>query len=152
MSVSLLNTPELIINFSSILQVISMLASVGKLCGAGAQGLLKILPEIIYPNLVERVENTHTWTPTAFGRYKCMGSGLIQGGKSTKNKATLLCLKPWVLILDNKNSDLDMQGGQLCFCPNFRFHFSTRYLYCKWGGQVGYILSKNFYLWPAFFI
>lgn len=53
MSVSLLNTPELIINFSSILQVISMLASVGKLCGAGAIGLLKILPEIIHPNLVE---------------------------------------------------------------------------------------------------
>ena len=52
-SVSLLNTPELISNFSSILQVISMLASVGKLRGAGAIGLLKILPEIIHPNLVE---------------------------------------------------------------------------------------------------
>lgn len=52
-SVSLLNTPELISNFSSILQVISMLASVGKLHGAGAIGLLKILPEIIHPNLVE---------------------------------------------------------------------------------------------------
>ncbi|XP_070332730.1 maestro heat-like repeat-containing protein family member 2B isoform X2 [Odocoileus virginianus] len=35
------------------LLVISMLASVGKLLGAGAIGLLKILPEIIHPNLVE---------------------------------------------------------------------------------------------------
>nr|XP_010972756.2 maestro heat-like repeat-containing protein family member 2B [Camelus dromedarius] len=35
------------------LLVISMLASLGKLCGAGAIGLLKILPEIIHPNLVE---------------------------------------------------------------------------------------------------
>uniref|UniRef100_A0A4X1T1L3 Maestro heat like repeat family member 2B n=1 Tax=Sus scrofa TaxID=9823 RepID=A0A4X1T1L3_PIG len=35
------------------LLVISMLASLGNLCGAGAIGLLKILPEIIHPNLVE---------------------------------------------------------------------------------------------------
>ncbi|XP_004738015.2 maestro heat-like repeat-containing protein family member 2B isoform X2 [Mustela putorius furo] len=34
------------------LLVISMLASLGKLCGAGAIGLLKILPEIIHPKLV----------------------------------------------------------------------------------------------------
>nr|XP_060493635.1 maestro heat-like repeat-containing protein family member 2B isoform X2 [Panthera onca] len=35
------------------LLVISMLASLGKLCGAGAIGLLKILPEIIHPKLVD---------------------------------------------------------------------------------------------------
>ncbi|TKC36725.1 hypothetical protein EI555_015344, partial [Monodon monoceros] len=35
------------------LLVISMLASLGKLRGVGAIGLLKILPEIIHPNLVE---------------------------------------------------------------------------------------------------
>ncbi|XP_057564439.1 maestro heat-like repeat-containing protein family member 2B [Hippopotamus amphibius kiboko] len=35
------------------LLVISMLASLGKLRGAGAIGLLKILPEIIHPNLAE---------------------------------------------------------------------------------------------------
>ncbi|XP_058536132.1 maestro heat-like repeat-containing protein family member 2B isoform X2 [Ochotona princeps] len=34
------------------LLVISMLASLGKLCGAGAIGLLKILPELIHPKLV----------------------------------------------------------------------------------------------------
>uniref|UniRef100_A0ABK0M1A3 Maestro heat-like repeat family member 2B n=1 Tax=Rattus norvegicus TaxID=10116 RepID=A0ABK0M1A3_RAT len=35
------------------LLVISMLASLGQLCGAGAIGLLKIMPEIIHPKLVE---------------------------------------------------------------------------------------------------
>nr|XP_005604350.1 maestro heat-like repeat-containing protein family member 2B isoform X1 [Equus caballus] len=35
------------------LLVISMLASLGKLCGAGAIGLLKTLPEIIHPKLVD---------------------------------------------------------------------------------------------------
>ncbi|XP_006167032.1 maestro heat-like repeat-containing protein family member 2B isoform X1 [Tupaia chinensis] len=35
------------------LLVISILASLGKLCGAGAIGLLKILPEIIHPKLVD---------------------------------------------------------------------------------------------------
>ncbi|KAM8812636.1 maestro heat-like repeat-containing protein family member 2B [Rhynchonycteris naso] len=35
------------------LLVISMLASLGKLCGAGAIGLLKILPELIHPKLVK---------------------------------------------------------------------------------------------------
>ncbi|XP_006747051.1 maestro heat-like repeat-containing protein family member 2B [Leptonychotes weddellii] len=35
------------------LLVISMLASLGKLCGAGAIGLLKMLPEIIHPKLVD---------------------------------------------------------------------------------------------------
>lgn len=30
-----------------------MLASLGQLCGAGAIGLLKIMPEIIHPKLVE---------------------------------------------------------------------------------------------------
>ncbi|XP_008582529.1 PREDICTED: maestro heat-like repeat-containing protein family member 2B [Galeopterus variegatus] len=35
------------------LLVISMLTSVGKLCGAGAIGLLKILPEIIHPKLAD---------------------------------------------------------------------------------------------------
>ncbi|XP_012577231.1 PREDICTED: maestro heat-like repeat-containing protein family member 2B [Condylura cristata] len=35
------------------LLVISMLASVGKLCGVGAIGLLKILPELIHPQLVD---------------------------------------------------------------------------------------------------
>ncbi|KAG8518861.1 Maestro heat-like repeat-containing protein family member 2B, partial [Galemys pyrenaicus] len=35
------------------LLVISMLASLGKLCGVGAIGLLKILPELIHPNLVD---------------------------------------------------------------------------------------------------
>ncbi|XP_019484853.1 PREDICTED: maestro heat-like repeat-containing protein family member 2B, partial [Hipposideros armiger] len=34
------------------LLVIAMLASLGKLCGVGAIGLLKILPEIIHPKLV----------------------------------------------------------------------------------------------------
>nr|KAF6441519.1 maestro heat like repeat family member 2B [Rousettus aegyptiacus] len=34
------------------LLVISMLASLGKLCGAGAIGLLKIVPEIIHPKLI----------------------------------------------------------------------------------------------------
>ncbi|XP_036134746.1 maestro heat-like repeat-containing protein family member 2B [Molossus molossus] len=34
------------------LLVVSMLASLGKLCGVGAIGLLKILPEIIHPKLV----------------------------------------------------------------------------------------------------
>uniref|UniRef100_A0A5F9D0A7 Maestro heat like repeat family member 2B n=1 Tax=Oryctolagus cuniculus TaxID=9986 RepID=A0A5F9D0A7_RABIT len=35
------------------LLVISILASLGKLCGAGAIGLLKIMPEIIHPKLVD---------------------------------------------------------------------------------------------------
>ncbi|XP_034379436.1 maestro heat-like repeat-containing protein family member 2B [Arvicanthis niloticus] len=35
------------------LLVISILASVGQLCGAGAIGLLKVIPEIIHPQLVE---------------------------------------------------------------------------------------------------
>lgn len=92
MSVSLLNTPELIINFISITQVISMLASVGKLCGAGAIGLLKILPEIIHPNLVELwalpellqpLEGTSAWDQVLF-----------KEAKARRTKATLLCLKP----------------------------------------------------------
>lgn len=61
-----------------------MLASLGKLHGVGAIGLLKILPEIIYPNLVELwktcipellqpLEGTKEWDQV-----------FIQGGKNTR--------------------------------------------------------------------
>lgn len=80
----LLNTPELTIIFSSIFQVLSMLASLGRPCGAGAIGLLKLLPEIIHPKLVnlwktrlpellQPLEGTQEW-----------GQVFTQGGKNTK--------------------------------------------------------------------
>lgn len=61
-----------------------MLASLGKLLGAGAIGLLKILPEIIHPKLVnlwkarlpellQPLEGTRERDPV-----------FIQGGKNTK--------------------------------------------------------------------
>lgn len=65
-----------------------MLASLGNLCGAGAIGLLKILPEIIHPNLVELwntripellqpLEGTRDWDQV-----------FIQGGRNTKKQGT----------------------------------------------------------------
>lgn len=61
-----------------------MLASLGKLCGAGAIGLLKTLPEIIHPKLVDLwktripellqpLEGTREWDQV-----------FIQGGKNMK--------------------------------------------------------------------
>lgn len=58
-----------------------MLASLGKLCGAGAIGLLKILPEIIHPKLVnlwktrfpellQPLEGTREWNQVFMERDK----------------------------------------------------------------------------------
>lgn len=94
----LLNTPELISIFSSILQVISMLASLGKLCGAGAIGLLKIVPEIIHPKLInlwkerlpellQPLEGTREWDQV-----------FIQRGKNT-NKQDIISLFKAIIVL-----------------------------------------------------
>ncbi|KAK2495493.1 hypothetical protein MC885_006889 [Smutsia gigantea] len=83
------------------LLVISMLASVGKLHGAGAIGLLKILPEIIHPKLVDLwkirlpellqpLEGTREW-----------GQVFIQEGKNTKKHNTSSLSEAIVLLKES---------------------------------------------------
>lgn len=70
--------------FSSISQVISMLASLGKLSGVGAIGLLKLMPEIIHPKLV------NLWKarlPELLQPLEGIGRG-TRGGKNTEKLGT----------------------------------------------------------------
>lgn len=108
------NTLELTSIFSSISQVISMLASLGKLSGVGAIGLLKLLPEIIHPKLVNLWK---TRLPELLQPLEGTGRGTwpwSEEAKTQRNEASLLCLKS-LFILGSKSNDLGIQGRHLYF-------------------------------------
>ena len=151
MLVSPLNTPELISNFSSILQVISILASVGKLRGAGAIGLLKILPEIIHPNLVELwktripellqpLEGTSAWDQVLFKEARA---------RRTRHPFSVLSHECSCQTIRTLN--LIRKVDSSVFLRLLRFHFSTKYLYCKKARWVTY-LARTFTCALAFFL
>lgn len=92
-----------------------MLTSLGKLHAVGAIGLLKILPEIIHPNLVEHGKHAYL---SSCSLWKIQRSGVRSLSKEARtqgNEAPLLCLKPLMFTLGSKNNELDMQGRQLYF-------------------------------------
>lgn len=74
-----------------------MLASLGKLCGAGAIGLLKILPEIIHPKLVDLWK---TRLPELLQPLEGTSIGIRSLSKRQERKEKVTTsLKPLVLIL-----------------------------------------------------
>lgn len=145
------NTPELTSIVSSISQVISMLASLGKLTGVGAIGLLKLLPEIIHPKLI------NLWKarlPELLQPLEGTGRGTwswSEWQKTQRNEAPLLCLKPWLFILGSKSNELDIQGDTCIFplIAHVLFLYKTLVLETLVADQVGNILPRNFYFCPG---
>lgn len=137
---------------SSIFQVISMLTSLGKLHGAGAIGLLKILPEIIHPKLVDLwktrlpellqcLEGMRHWDPV-----------FIWGGKNTKKQGTTSLSETIVAHFRQlKQWTLHERQTATFFPWLLMFYFSTKYLYYRriWRGSF---LAGTFTFALVFFL
>lgn len=61
-----------------------MLASLGQLCGASAIGLLKIVPEIIHPKLVDLWKTRLPELLKPLEGMREFGGVFMLGGKTTK--------------------------------------------------------------------